>query len=49
VGENFNWRCAFWGEAILMLPFAVLGFAMKPLQLKGALVHYFLCCIVVTN
>lgn len=35
VGENFNWRCAFWGEAILMLPFAVLGFAMKPLQLKG--------------
>lgn len=35
VGEHFNWRYAFWGEAILMLPFAVLGFVMKPLQLKG--------------
>ncbi|KAI5661277.1 hypothetical protein M9H77_20600 [Catharanthus roseus] len=35
VGGNFNWRYAFWGEAILMLPFAVLGFVMKPLQLKG--------------
>ncbi|KAK6923892.1 Major facilitator superfamily, partial [Dillenia turbinata] len=33
VGENFGWRYAFWGEAILMLPFAVLGFVMKPLQL----------------
>ncbi|KAJ8451753.1 LOW QUALITY PROTEIN: hypothetical protein Cgig2_007236 [Carnegiea gigantea] len=35
VGDFFNWRIAFWGEAILMLPFAVLGFVMKPLQLKG--------------
>ncbi|XP_057960284.1 probable sphingolipid transporter spinster homolog 2 [Malania oleifera] len=35
VGGHFNWRCAFWGEAILMFPFAVLGFVMKPLQLKG--------------
>ncbi|KAF8410655.1 hypothetical protein HHK36_003187 [Tetracentron sinense] len=35
VGDNFSWRYAFWGEAILMLPFAVLGFVMKPLQLKG--------------
>ncbi|PIA55126.1 hypothetical protein AQUCO_00800095v1 [Aquilegia coerulea] len=35
VGGNFNWRYAFFGEAILMLPFAVLGFVMKPLQLKG--------------
>ncbi|CAK9145017.1 unnamed protein product [Ilex paraguariensis] len=35
VGGHFNWRWAFWGEAILMLPFAVLGFVMKPLQLKG--------------
>ncbi|XP_030538362.1 probable sphingolipid transporter spinster homolog 2 [Rhodamnia argentea] len=35
VGSNFNWRYAFWGEAILMLPFAILGFVMKPLQLKG--------------
>ncbi|KAL5787898.1 hypothetical protein ACOSP7_004847 [Xanthoceras sorbifolium] len=35
VGSHFNWRFAFWGEAILMLPFAVLGFVMKPLQLKG--------------
>ncbi|KAK9285399.1 hypothetical protein L1049_024591 [Liquidambar formosana] len=35
VGGHFNWRYAFWGEALLMLPFAVLGFVMKPLQLKG--------------
>lgn len=35
VGNNFGWRFAFWVEAILMLPFAVLGFVMKPLQLKG--------------
>uniref|UniRef100_A0A2N9IXJ1 Major facilitator superfamily (MFS) profile domain-containing protein n=1 Tax=Fagus sylvatica TaxID=28930 RepID=A0A2N9IXJ1_FAGSY len=35
VGNHFNWRFAFWGEAILMLPFVVLGFVMKPLQLKG--------------
>lgn len=30
-----SWRVAFFGEAILMLPFAVLGFVMKPLQMKG--------------
>lgn len=30
-----SWRFAFWGEAILMLPFAILGFVMKPLQMKG--------------
>ncbi|XP_052193518.1 probable sphingolipid transporter spinster homolog 2 isoform X2 [Diospyros lotus] len=35
VGGHFNWRFAFFGEAILMFPFAVLGFVMKPLQLKG--------------
>jgi hypothetical protein len=35
VGAYFNWRVAFFGEAILMLPFAILGFVMKPLQLKG--------------
>lgn len=35
VGNYLNWRYAFWGEAFLMLPFAVLGFVMKPLQLKG--------------
>ncbi|XP_022149219.1 probable sphingolipid transporter spinster homolog 2 [Momordica charantia] len=35
VGGNFNWRIAFIGEAVLMLPFAVLGFVIKPLQLKG--------------
>ncbi|KAA8545702.1 hypothetical protein F0562_020847 [Nyssa sinensis] len=35
VGGHFNWRYAFWGEAIVMFPFAVLGFVMKPLQLKG--------------
>ncbi|KAL0356975.1 UNVERIFIED_CONTAM: putative sphingolipid transporter spinster2 [Sesamum calycinum] len=33
--SRFGWRWAFWVEAILMLPFAILGFVMKPLQLKG--------------
>ena len=41
VGSHFGWRCAFWVEAILMLPFAILGFVMKPLQLKGA----YLSCV----
>ncbi|KAF2306702.1 hypothetical protein GH714_020664 [Hevea brasiliensis] len=35
VGGHFNWRWAFFGEAILMFPFVVLGYVMKPLQLKG--------------
>ncbi|CAM8907847.1 hypothetical protein QQ045_009873 [Rhodiola kirilowii] len=35
VGGNYSWRWAFWGESLLMLPFAILGFVMKPLQLKG--------------
>ncbi|KAK8472199.1 hypothetical protein PHAVU_002G138900 [Phaseolus vulgaris] len=35
VGSQFNWRVAFWVEAILMLPFPILGFVIKPLQLKG--------------
>ncbi|XP_022942046.1 probable sphingolipid transporter spinster homolog 2 [Cucurbita moschata] len=35
VGGNYNWRIAFVGEAILMLPFVILGFVIKPLQLKG--------------
>ncbi|KAI4314469.1 hypothetical protein L6164_027375 [Bauhinia variegata] len=35
VGSQFNWRVAFWGMAILMLPFPILGFLTKPLQLKG--------------
>ncbi|XP_059647937.1 probable sphingolipid transporter spinster homolog 2 isoform X2 [Cornus florida] len=35
VGRYLSWRVAFLGEAVLMLPFAVLGFIMKPLQLKG--------------
>ncbi|KAK9000151.1 hypothetical protein V6N11_080657 [Hibiscus sabdariffa] len=35
VGTHLNWRFAFWVEAILMLPFAILGFVMKPLHLKG--------------
>nr|XP_011458312.1 PREDICTED: probable sphingolipid transporter spinster homolog 2 isoform X2 [Fragaria vesca subsp. vesca] len=35
VGTSLSWRAAFWGEAILMLPFAILGFVMKPLRMKG--------------
>ncbi|KAK8367342.1 hypothetical protein V6Z12_A02G179400 [Gossypium hirsutum] len=36
VGEHLNWRYAFWGEALLMFPFAVFGFVVKPLQLKDS-------------
>ncbi|XP_071697032.1 probable sphingolipid transporter spinster homolog 2 [Rutidosis leptorrhynchoides] len=35
VGDGFGWRYAFFGEAILMLPFAILAFVMKPLHMKG--------------
>lgn len=35
VGTYLHWRAAFWGEAILMLPFAILGFVIRPLKLKG--------------
>ncbi|KAL8160902.1 hypothetical protein V2J09_012391 [Rumex salicifolius] len=35
VGAYLAWRWAFWLEALLMFPFAILGFVMKPLQLKG--------------
>ncbi|XP_023511602.1 probable sphingolipid transporter spinster homolog 2 [Cucurbita pepo subsp. pepo] len=36
VGERLGWRYAFWGEAILMFPFAIFGFVVKPLQYKGS-------------
>ncbi|KAL3843814.1 hypothetical protein ACJIZ3_001217 [Penstemon smallii] len=32
---GYSWRWAFFMEAILMLPFVILGFTMKPLHLKG--------------
>ncbi|KAF8702762.1 hypothetical protein HU200_032593 [Digitaria exilis] len=35
VGKLLNWRAAFWGESILMVPFVILGFVIKPLELKG--------------
>lgn len=35
VGSLVNWRVAFWGEACLMLPFAVLGFLIQPIKMKG--------------
>ncbi|KQJ83683.1 probable sphingolipid transporter spinster homolog 2 [Brachypodium distachyon] len=35
VGKRLHWRAAFWGESILMLPFVILGFVIKPLELKG--------------
>uniref|UniRef100_K3Y5Z8 Major facilitator superfamily (MFS) profile domain-containing protein n=1 Tax=Setaria italica TaxID=4555 RepID=K3Y5Z8_SETIT len=35
VGKILNWRAAFWGESILMIPFVILGFVIKPLELKG--------------
>ncbi|CAL5421433.1 unnamed protein product [Camellia sinensis] len=39
VAGHWNWRFAFFGEAIVMVPFAILGFVIKPLQLKG------ICCV----
>ncbi|CAL5026343.1 unnamed protein product [Urochloa decumbens] len=35
VGGTLGWRAAFWGESILMVPFVILGFVIKPLELKG--------------
>ncbi|GLJ30801.1 hypothetical protein SUGI_0611090 [Cryptomeria japonica] len=35
VGSLVNWRVAFWGEAVLMLPFAVFGFVSQPIKMKG--------------
>lgn len=35
VSSHLTWHWAFWIEAILMFPFAILGFVMKPLQLRG--------------
>ncbi|RVW47085.1 putative sphingolipid transporter spinster-like 2 [Vitis vinifera] len=29
VGDHFSWRYAFWGEAILMLPFAILAISQQ--------------------
>ncbi|CAI0556380.1 unnamed protein product [Linum tenue] len=34
VGDHLKWRYAFFGVAILMFPFIILGWIMKPLQLK---------------
>lgn len=35
VGSSFNWRVAFWGEAVLMLPCALIGFAAGLSQKKA--------------
>ncbi|KAI4296486.1 hypothetical protein L6164_036439 [Bauhinia variegata] len=35
IGDHFGWRIAFFVEAVLMVPFVVLGFCVNPLQLKG--------------
>ncbi|MFS7920709.1 putative organic anion transporter polypeptide, major facilitator superfamily [Helianthus anomalus] len=41
VGGAYGWRYAFFGEAILMLPFVIMGFFMSPLQLKGYISYNF--------
>ncbi|XP_028803373.1 probable sphingolipid transporter spinster homolog 2 isoform X2 [Neltuma alba] len=35
IGTHFGWRYAFWVESVLMIPFVIMGFSMKPLQMKG--------------
>ncbi|XP_028782091.1 probable sphingolipid transporter spinster homolog 2 [Neltuma alba] len=35
VGSHFGWRYAFWVESVLMLPFVIFGYTVKPLHLKG--------------
>ncbi|XP_074286009.1 putative sphingolipid transporter spinster homolog 2 [Silene latifolia] len=35
VGKHLAWRWAFFIEAILMVPFVIFGFVMKPVPLKG--------------
>ncbi|KAL5157152.1 putative sphingolipid transporter spinster 2 [Glycine soja] len=35
VGSHLGWRYAFWVESLLMVPFAISGLFMKPLQLRG--------------
>ncbi|KAI9090887.1 hypothetical protein K1719_028372 [Acacia pycnantha] len=35
VGSHFGWRYAFWVESVLMLPFVIFGYFVKPLHLKG--------------
>ncbi|KAI9076790.1 hypothetical protein K1719_041266 [Acacia pycnantha] len=36
----FGWRCAFFVESMLMIPFVIMGFFMKPLHMKGFLHHW---------
>ncbi|KAK4271360.1 hypothetical protein QN277_020064 [Acacia crassicarpa] len=35
IGTHFGWRCAFFVESVLMIPFVIMGFSMKPLHMKG--------------
>jgi len=35
VGKTLGWRADFWGESILMVPFVILGFVIKPLEMNG--------------
>ncbi|XP_024959827.1 probable sphingolipid transporter spinster homolog 2 [Cynara cardunculus var. scolymus] len=37
VGDAVGWRQAFFGEAIMMVPFVILCFVMKPVELKGTI------------
>lgn len=37
VGSLLNWRAAFWGEAILMFPFAIFCFISQPILMIGQL------------
>ncbi|ONM15802.1 putative sphingolipid transporter spinster homolog 2 [Zea mays] len=39
VGKYLNWRAAFWGESILMVPFVILGFAHNTTKEYGQMLN----------
>ena len=38
IGSHFGWRYAFWVESVLMIPFVIMGFTMKPLHMRTSFV-----------
>lgn len=49
VGNHYGWRWAFWVESILMVPFVIMGFVMKPLNMKGANLSCINFCVTIVH